>query len=77
MIKNEHLRFSANFANISKEEAFEKTVELAFKNLLGEAKDIDQMSDDEIRAAVNDYYTRFDLKLNSQAPVLPFTAICL
>ena len=64
MIKIEHLRFLANFANISKEEAFEKTVELAFKNLLGEAKDIDQMTDDEIRAAVNDYYTRFDPRLN-------------
>ena len=74
MIKIEY--FSANFANISKEEAFEKTVELAFKNLLGEAKDIDQMSDDEIRAAVNDYYTRFDLRLNSQTPA-PFTAISL
>ena len=64
MIKIEHLRFLANFANISKEEAFEKTVELAFKNLLGEAKDIDQMTDDEIRAAVNDYYTRFVTRLN-------------
>jgi len=30
---------------------------LAFKNLLGE-KDIEEMTDDEIRAAVNDYYTR-------------------
>ena len=62
---------SENFADITKEEAFEKTVELAFENLLGKEKDIDSMSDDEIRAAVADYFTRWDLKPGSPGRVFP------
>jgi len=60
-----------NFADITKEEAFERTVELAFGNLLGKEKDIDQMTPDEIRAAVADYFTRWDLKPGSKGRVFP------
>ena len=48
---------NANFGDIPREEAFEKTVELAFKNMLG-GRDPNDMTDDEIRESLNDYYTR-------------------
>ena len=47
----------ANFGDIPREEAFEKTVELAFKNMLG-GRDPNDMTDDEIRESINEYYTR-------------------
>ena len=62
---------SENFADITKEEAFEKTVELAFKNLLGKEKDIDSMSEDEIRSAVRMYFSRVDLMPGSPGKVFP------
>ena len=60
---------SENFANITKKRAFEKTVELAFQNILG--RDVDSMSDDEIRAAVCMYFSRSDLMPGSPGRVFP------
>ena len=60
-LTNVKISSSENFADITKEEAFEKTVELAFENLLGKEKDIDSMSEDEIRSAVRMYFSRVDL----------------
>ena len=44
---------------------------MAFGNLLGKDKDIDEMTDDEIRAAVADYFTRWDLKPGTKGRVFP------
>jgi len=48
---------SNNFGELSKEEAFAETIELAFKNLLG-GKELSDVSDDEIRESVRDYFTK-------------------
>ena len=53
--KNE---FLANFGDIPREEAFAKTVDMAFANMLG-GRDPMDMTDDEIRASLNEYYTRY------------------
>lgn len=61
---------NANFGDIPREEAFEKTVELAFKNMLG-GRDPNDMTDDEIRASINEYYTRWDLPPKDPKRVYP------
>jgi len=61
---------NANFGDISREEAFEKTVELAFNNMLG-GRDPNDMTDDEIRDSINDYYTRWDLPPKDPKRVYP------
>jgi hypothetical protein len=48
---------SKNFGELSKEDAFAETIELAFKNLLG-GKELSDVSDDEIRESVRDYFTK-------------------
>ena len=48
---------SKNFGELSKEDAFSETIELAFKNLLG-GKELSDVSDDEIRESVRDYFTK-------------------
>ena len=52
--------YLANFGDIPREEAFAKTVDMAFANMLG-GRDPMDMTDDEIRASLNEYYTRYVL----------------
>lgn len=62
-----------NFGEIPREEAFEQTIHLALKSLLG-GKDIDTVTDDEIRESVNEYFTRWDLKPSDKRRVFPLRA---
>lgn len=62
-----------NFGELPKEEAFEQTINLAFKNLLN-GKDIDTVTDDEIRDSINEYFTRWDLKPGDPRRVFPLRA---
>lgn len=61
---------SKNFGELSKEDAFSETIELAFKNLLG-GKELSDVSDDEIRESVRDYFTKWDLKPGDPNRVFP------
>ena len=65
--------FLGNFEDIPKAEAFEQTIKLALKSLLN-GQDIDTVSDDQIRQAVNDYFTRWDLKPGDPKRVFPLRA---
>ena len=48
---------SKNFGDMPKEQAFGETIEMAFKNLLN-GKELMTLSDDEIRSAVREYFTK-------------------
>lgn len=59
-----------NFGELKREDAFGQTIRLALKSLLG-GKDIDTVTDDEIRTSVNDYFSRWDLKMGDPRRVFP------